>query len=180
MSRGNKGFGDFLAADLDAPDAEVEKVKPADSIMASRTDALARIASGKVVTDRTEFVDPARLAAPHALRASTRGLFLEILIIEIARQDLVQPLADRHPGTMRCLDGLFPDVGINSPNAPRQCIRHFRTRFPSPRFSRPPLVWRCGAESRHVESALSRYRGAFPRYGKHGVNPPAFFDRGER
>ncbi len=60
MSRGNKGFGDLLAADLDAPDAEVAKVKPADSIMASRTDALARIASGKVVTDRTEFVDPAR------------------------------------------------------------------------------------------------------------------------
>jgi ParB family transcriptional regulator, chromosome partitioning protein len=60
MNRGNKGFGDLLAADLDAPNSEVEKIKPADSIIASRTDALARIASGKVVTDRTEFVDPVR------------------------------------------------------------------------------------------------------------------------
>lgn len=59
MAGGNKGFGDLIAAGLDA-DVSPEPQKPADSIMASRTDALARIASGKVVTDRTEFVDPAR------------------------------------------------------------------------------------------------------------------------
>jgi ParB family transcriptional regulator, chromosome partitioning protein len=59
MAGGNKGFGDLIAAGLDE-EIPLDQQKPADSIMASRTDALARIASGKVVTDRTEFVDPAR------------------------------------------------------------------------------------------------------------------------
>ncbi len=59
MAGGNKGFADALAGDLDS-DVAVETANPAENIMASRSQALARLASGKVVTDRTEFVDPER------------------------------------------------------------------------------------------------------------------------
>jgi len=59
MAKGNKGFGASLTAGLSV-EAEFEDTAPADSIMASRSDALTRLAAGKVVTDRTEFVDPAR------------------------------------------------------------------------------------------------------------------------
>jgi ParB family transcriptional regulator, chromosome partitioning protein len=58
MAGGNKGFADALAGDLD--EAVVEAANPAEGIMASRSQALARLASGKVVTDRTEFLDPER------------------------------------------------------------------------------------------------------------------------
>lgn len=55
MAKGNKGFGALLTKNLeDTPPSET----PADGIVASRSLALSRLASGKVVTDRTEFVDP--------------------------------------------------------------------------------------------------------------------------
>ncbi|EQB19041.1 chromosome partitioning protein ParB [Sphingobium lactosutens DS20] len=59
MSKGNRGFGSSLTEGLDEA-AEPDTAAPAEGIMASRSQALARIASGKVVTDRTEWVDPAR------------------------------------------------------------------------------------------------------------------------
>ncbi|WP_232495818.1 ParB/RepB/Spo0J family partition protein [Novosphingobium kaempferiae] len=58
MSKGNRGFGSSLTEGLD--DAELDASAPSESIMASRSQTLARLASGKVVTDRTEWVDPAR------------------------------------------------------------------------------------------------------------------------
>ena len=59
MTKGNKGFSELLTTGLEADDA-LDQSSPSASVMASRTQALARIATGKVVTDRTEFVDPAR------------------------------------------------------------------------------------------------------------------------
>ncbi len=59
MAGGNKGFADALAGDLDA-EIPLEVANPAEAIMASRSQSLARLASGKIVTDRTEFVDPER------------------------------------------------------------------------------------------------------------------------
>lgn len=59
MSKGNQGFSEHLTTGLDEPDA-LDRASPSAEIMASRSQALARIATGKVVTDRTEFVDPAR------------------------------------------------------------------------------------------------------------------------
>ncbi|HUD29265.1 MAG TPA: ParB/RepB/Spo0J family partition protein [Novosphingobium sp.] len=58
MSKGNRGFGSSLTEGLD--DAELDASAPSESIMASRSQTLARLAAGKVVTDRTEWVDPAR------------------------------------------------------------------------------------------------------------------------
>jgi ParB family chromosome partitioning protein len=59
MAKGNQGFGSTLTAGLD-DDVAAEEVPAAESVMASRSQTLARLASGKVVTDRTEWVDPAR------------------------------------------------------------------------------------------------------------------------
>jgi ParB family chromosome partitioning protein len=59
VSKGNQGFGAQLTSGLDDQSA-LDEVSPSADIMASRSQALARIATGKVVTDRTEFVDPAR------------------------------------------------------------------------------------------------------------------------
>jgi ParB family transcriptional regulator, chromosome partitioning protein len=57
-TKGNRGFAasvvDLVTAD-DAPETSA-----ADGIMDSRSATLSRLATGKVVTDRTEFVDPAR------------------------------------------------------------------------------------------------------------------------
>lgn len=58
MSKGNRGFGSSLTEGLD--DEELDASAPSESIMASRSQTLARLAAGKVVTDRTEWVDPAR------------------------------------------------------------------------------------------------------------------------
>lgn len=59
MAKGNRGFGISLTEGLD--DVEVLDVPaPSESIIASRSQSLARLAAGKVVTDRTEWVDPAR------------------------------------------------------------------------------------------------------------------------
>lgn len=59
MAKGNRGFGSSLTAGLEEVEA-LDDVAPAEGIMASRSQTLARIASGKMVTDRTEWVDPAR------------------------------------------------------------------------------------------------------------------------
>lgn len=59
MAQGNKGFSSSLTDSLD-DEIEENEAAPARSIMASRSEALNRLASGKVVTDRTEFVDPDR------------------------------------------------------------------------------------------------------------------------
>lgn len=58
MSKGNKGFGALLTDNLDEEAVE-ERSTPSLGIMASRTASLARLAAGKTVTDRTEWVDPA-------------------------------------------------------------------------------------------------------------------------
>lgn len=59
MAKGNRGFGDRLTEGLEDA-GQIEEVPAAEGVMASRSQTLARIASGKVVTDRTEWVDPAR------------------------------------------------------------------------------------------------------------------------
>jgi len=59
MAKGNKGFGSSLTEGLDEV-GEIDHAPAAESIMASRSQTLARLASGKVVTDRTEWVDPSR------------------------------------------------------------------------------------------------------------------------
>ena len=58
MSKGNKGFGALLTDNLEA-DAAEEQTTASLGIMSSRTASLARLAAGKTVTDRTEWVDPA-------------------------------------------------------------------------------------------------------------------------
>ena len=59
MSKGNKGFGSQFTDGLDDED-NLDKSTPADGIIASRSQTLARLATGKSVADRTEWVDPAR------------------------------------------------------------------------------------------------------------------------
>ncbi len=59
MAAGNKGFGALLTEGLDEEQVD-DDAPPSESVMATRTHALARLATGKVVTDRTEFVDPDR------------------------------------------------------------------------------------------------------------------------
>ncbi|HEX7854974.1 MAG TPA: ParB/RepB/Spo0J family partition protein [Sphingobium sp.] len=59
MSKGNKGFGTQFTEGLD-DEENLDRSNPAEGIMASRSQTLARIATGKSVADRTEWVDPAR------------------------------------------------------------------------------------------------------------------------
>lgn len=59
MAKGNKGFGSMFTEGLDNDD-ELDSVSPSEGIMASRSQTLARIATGKTVADRTEWVDPAK------------------------------------------------------------------------------------------------------------------------
>jgi ParB family chromosome partitioning protein len=59
MSKGNQGFGNMFTEGLDE-EAALDKSAPSEGIMASRSQTLARIATGKSVADRTEWVDPAR------------------------------------------------------------------------------------------------------------------------
>lgn len=59
MSKGNKGFGSMFTEGLD-DEQNLDRATPADGIMASRSQTLARIATGKSVADRTEWVDPAK------------------------------------------------------------------------------------------------------------------------
>ena len=53
MTKGNKGFGSMFTEGLDN-EAELDNASPSEGIMASRSQTLARIASGKTVTDRTD------------------------------------------------------------------------------------------------------------------------------
>lgn len=59
MSKGNKGFGAMFTEGLDDEES-LDKSAPADGIMASRSQTLARLATGKSVADRTEWIDPAK------------------------------------------------------------------------------------------------------------------------
>ncbi len=59
MIKGNKGFGSQFTDGLD-DEANLDTATPADGVVASRSQTLARIATGKSVADRTEWVDPAR------------------------------------------------------------------------------------------------------------------------
>lgn len=59
LSKGNRGFGSMFTGGLD-DESELDKASPSEGIMASRSQTLARIATGKTVADRTEWVDPAR------------------------------------------------------------------------------------------------------------------------
>ena len=58
QGRGNRGFAaslvDQVTNDVD------DETSPAEAVLASRSSSLSRLATGKVVTDRTEYVDPAR------------------------------------------------------------------------------------------------------------------------
>lgn len=59
MSKGNKGFGALLTENLDDEPSAAER-KVGESVLAGRSQALARLAAGKTVADRTELVDPER------------------------------------------------------------------------------------------------------------------------
>lgn len=59
MSKGNRGFGASLADGI-ATAAPPAAPSPAKGVMDSRSEALSQLASGRLVTDRTEWVDPAR------------------------------------------------------------------------------------------------------------------------
>lgn len=59
MSKGNKGFGSMFTEGLDDEQA-LDQATPAEGIMASRSQTLAKLATGKAVADRTEWVDPER------------------------------------------------------------------------------------------------------------------------
>lgn len=59
MAKGNRGFGSMFTENLD-DESQLDKSSPSEGIIASRSQTLARIATGKTVADRTEWVDPAR------------------------------------------------------------------------------------------------------------------------
>ncbi|TCP30395.1 ParB/RepB/Spo0J family partition protein [Sphingomonas sp. BK235] len=59
MSKGNRGFGSMFTEGLDNEE-NLDRSASAEGIMASRSQTLARIATGKTVADRTEWVDPDR------------------------------------------------------------------------------------------------------------------------
>ncbi|MDB5700378.1 MAG: ParB/RepB/Spo0J family partition protein [Sphingomonadales bacterium] len=57
--KGNRGFGAAMAENAAAA-ALVAHVSPATGVLGSRNGALSQLASGKLVTDRTEWIDPVR------------------------------------------------------------------------------------------------------------------------
>lgn len=59
MSKGNQGFSSQFTEGLENEDVH-HKSNLAEGIMASRSQTLARLATGKSVADRTEWVDPGR------------------------------------------------------------------------------------------------------------------------
>jgi ParB family chromosome partitioning protein len=59
MSKGNRGFGAAIADGI-ASILPTEQSSAAREVLGSRSGALSQLASGKLVTDRTEWVDPAR------------------------------------------------------------------------------------------------------------------------
>jgi ParB family chromosome partitioning protein len=75
MSKGNKGFGAAIADGIAAAPVEA-RPSPARDVLGSRSGALSQLASGKLVTDRTEWVDPAR-CRPWSLHNRTLELLDE-------------------------------------------------------------------------------------------------------
>lgn len=59
MSKGNRGFGAAIADGI-ASILPTEQSSAARDVLGSRSGALSQLASGKLVTDRTEWVDPTR------------------------------------------------------------------------------------------------------------------------
>lgn len=59
-SKGNRGFGAAMAEGLAGETESVAPASPASGVLGSRSGALAQLANGKLVTDRTLWVDPAR------------------------------------------------------------------------------------------------------------------------
>lgn len=59
MSNGNRGFGLQFTAGLD-DEVNLDAAGPAEAILASRSQTLSRIATGKSVADRTEWVEPSK------------------------------------------------------------------------------------------------------------------------
>lgn len=59
MSKGNKGFGDAVLGSV-AVSRPAPKASPAEGVLQSRNGSLAQLATGKMVTDRTSWIDPAR------------------------------------------------------------------------------------------------------------------------
>jgi ParB family chromosome partitioning protein len=60
MSKGNRGFGAAMAEGIAGASQQPDQPSPARDVLGSRSGALSQLASGKLVTDRTEWVDPAR------------------------------------------------------------------------------------------------------------------------
>jgi ParB family chromosome partitioning protein len=74
---GNKGFGDMLADGYDKDNAAPARpMLPTDSVLASRSTALAELASGKIVTERILWV-PAARCRPWAYHNRDQGLLNE-------------------------------------------------------------------------------------------------------
>jgi ParB family chromosome partitioning protein len=59
MTKGNRGFGDSILDNVAARRPQA-KSSPAAGVLQSRSTSLADLATGKLVTDRTQWVDPAR------------------------------------------------------------------------------------------------------------------------
>ena len=59
MSKGNRGFGDSVLGSVAAA-RPLARSSPAESVLQSRSTSLADLATGKLVTDRTQWVDPAK------------------------------------------------------------------------------------------------------------------------
>jgi ParB family transcriptional regulator, chromosome partitioning protein len=65
MSKGNRGFGDAVLGGV-ATSRPAPKLSPADGVLQSRSSSLAQLATGRMVTDRTQWIDPA-LCRPWSL-----------------------------------------------------------------------------------------------------------------
>jgi ParB family chromosome partitioning protein len=59
VQKGNRGFGSAMAESIAAAPSEAQ-ASPATGVLGSRSGTLSQLASGKLVTDRTEWVDPSR------------------------------------------------------------------------------------------------------------------------
>jgi ParB family chromosome partitioning protein len=102
MTKGNRGFGAAMAEGI-AGASQGEQPSPASDVLGSRNGALSQLASGKLVTDRTEWVDPAR-CRPWALH--NRAIEL---LDEASCADLIESLKaegrQRIPAIVRRLKG---------------------------------------------------------------------------
>ena len=102
MTKGNRGFGAAITEGIaNAP--QPAHPSPARDVLGSRSGALSQLASGKLVTDRTEWVDPAR-CRPWALH--NRALEL---LDSVSCADLIESIKaegrQRIPAIVRRLKG---------------------------------------------------------------------------